>query len=201
MNPVTKAVTTTATLASADPLQTNDYIYDALVAGGSTRETPVAQELNTIGYYVFTVRGPKVTVAYYSAVVNPTLTDGEYLLSAAPTMTFTKQESFGYSLNGKEFQVPEGKPYTNVVDSFQGTTARILGGVNGSTATDSSGRAFTKTVDTGWTAAARDDLTSDIVKLWGLADLGTGRTDAIALSVSYNVARARVAAPGPSASS
>jgi len=173
--------------AGADPKQTNDYVYNVVKAGGTTRETPVAQELNTVGYYVYTVRGASVTVDYYCAVVNPTLTDGEYLLSATPTLTFTKRESFGYSLNGKEFQVPEGTPYTSVVDSFDGTTARILGGVNGSTATDSSGRALTKTIDTGWTPDTRcDELTSNIVRLWGLADLGTGRTDTYALSVSYD---------------
>ena len=74
VDPITKAVTTSGTLATADPTQTNDDIYDVLVAGGTARETQIAQELNTIGYYVYTVDGPKVSVDYYSAVVNPTLT-------------------------------------------------------------------------------------------------------------------------------
>jgi hypothetical protein len=133
------------------------------MAGGATRETPIAQELNTIGYYVFTVQGSQVTVDYYSAVVNPTLTlipeefDGEYLPSTTPRMTFTERESFGFSLNG-------------------------------SSAKDASGRAFTKTIDTGWSLPSPDDrLASDILKLWGLADLGTGRTDTYALSLSYEV--------------
>jgi hypothetical protein len=66
------------------------------------------------------------------------------------------------------------------------TTARILGGVNGSAATDSSGRALVKTVDTAWASQTRrDELTSNIVTLSGLADLGASRTDSYVLSVSY----------------
>ena len=101
-------------------------------------------------------------------------------------MNFVKRESFGYSLNGKEFFVPQGKPYTSVADSFQGTTARILGGVNGSSATDAAGRAFTKDVDTGWTARGRTDkrLKSNILTLWGLADLGSSHTDTYALAMT-----------------
>ena len=101
-------------------------------------------------------------------------------------MTFVKRESFGYSLNGKEFFVPQGKPYTSVKDCFKGTTARILGGSNGSTATDAAGRAFTKDIDTGWTCAAgRRCLASNILTLWGMADLGASHTDTYALSMSY----------------
>ena len=117
-------------------------------------------------------------------------------------MTFTKRESFGYSLNGKEFQVPEGKPYTSVVDSFDGTTARILAGVNGSTADRLRPAArFTKTVDTGWASpAARDDLTSNILTLWGLArPRHQAAPTADALSDELRPA-ARVAAPAASAS-
>jgi len=184
----TKAVTANGTLAAADPTQTNDNIYDVQVAGGSARETEVAQELNTIGYYVYTVRGPKVRVDYYSAAVNPTLSSGEYLLSTTPAMTFTKRESYGYSLNGKEFQVPEGQSYASVSDSFAGTTARILGGVNGSKATDAAGRTLTKTVDTGWNREAdRCDLSSNVLTLWGMEDIGSKTTDTYALSMSYDL--------------
>jgi len=34
--------------------------------GQKTRETPVAQELYTVGYYIFTVDGPNMTVDFYS---------------------------------------------------------------------------------------------------------------------------------------
>ena len=40
-------------------------------------------------------------------------------------MSFVKRETFGYGLNGKEFIVAEGAPYTTVSDSFGGTTAAI----------------------------------------------------------------------------
>ena len=190
VDPVTKAVTVAGTLAAPDPTQTNDSIFNVAVAGGSTRETEIAQELNTIGYYVYTVSGPKVRVDYYSAVVNPTLNSGEYLLATTPAMKFTKRESFGYSLNGKEFQVPEGKQYTSVSDSFEGTRARILGGVNGSQATDAAGRALTKTVDTGWSRhGACADLSSNVLTLWGMEDLGSKTTDTYALSLSYDLGR------------
>ena len=195
-------VTNTGYLASADPSQTNDYIYDVQVAKakgltgpgepftGAPRETPIAQDLNKVGYFIVTVDGPRVTIRYYAAAVNPTLTyagtdDAEYLLSTTPQMTFAKAETFGYSQNGKEFFVPQGQPYTSVVDSFQGTRARILGGTNGSTATDAAGRAFTKDIDTGWTCTAgRCRFESDILTLWGMADLGASHTDTYALSMS-----------------
>ncbi len=41
--------------------------------------------------------------------------------------TFTKRETFGYSLNGQEFLGWQGESYTAVQDSFEGTTAKILG--------------------------------------------------------------------------
>ena len=110
-------------LSAPDPKQTNDYIYDHLVAGGATRETPIAQDLNKVGYFIVTVDGPNVTIDYYAAVANPTLNNGgtdqaEYLLSTTPTLNFVKAETFGYGLNGKEFFVPEGQSYTKVADNF-----------------------------------------------------------------------------------
>ena len=181
-------VSNTGTLAKADPTQTNDYIYDKLVAGGSTRETPIAQDLNKIGYFIVTVDGANVTIDYYAAVVNPSLSsDGsEMLLSTTPTMTFVKEQSFGYSLKGKEFFVPQGAPYTSVRDHFRGTGARIIGGVNGSVATDSAARSFTKDVTTGWAAPGLADrrLKSNILTLWGLADVGADHTDTYTLSMS-----------------
>jgi len=56
------------------------------------------------------VDGPKVTVDYYSAVVNPTYSGGEYLISATPTLVFTHKDRFGYSLNGHEFKVAQASP-------------------------------------------------------------------------------------------
>ena len=105
--------------------------------------------------------------------------------------------------------MPQGQPYTSVVDSSQGTRARILGGTNGSTATDAAGRAFTKDIDTGWTCTAgRCRFESDILTLWGMADLGASHTDTYALSMSSSRfqghdrwgATAASWSPGPTAS-
>ncbi len=186
VDPITKAVTTTGTLTATDPTQTNDYVYDKLVAGGATRETQIAQEVNHVGYFIVTVAGANVTIDYYSAEVDPTLNDGEYLLSTTPKMTFVKRETFGYSLNGKEFFVPQGMSYKMVADGFKGTTARVLGGVNGSVATDAAGRRLTKDVTTGWAAPCSGDrrLKSNVLMLWGLADFGSDRTDTYTLAMT-----------------
>ena len=99
-------------------------------------------------------------------------------------MDFAKAETFGYGLNGKEFFVPQGQSYTTVKDGFQGTSAQILGGTNGSTVSDAAGRAFTKDVTTGWSCATGCGLESNILTLWGLADLYASHTDTYALSMS-----------------
>jgi len=160
-------------------IPSNDQQYD-----NPTREVPIAQQLNRVGYYIFTVDGPQVTVDYYSAEVNPTLIDGEYLIATTPTLQFVKQETFGYSLNGKEFLVPEGGSYTSVQDGFLGTSARILAGTNESTATDGSERPLTKTVNTGW--ALPGGSSSSVLTLVGLGDLGSAQTDVYTLSLTYN---------------
>jgi hypothetical protein len=159
----------------------NDAKYD-VPAFGFSRETPLAQELFTVGYYLFTVDGPRVTVEHYAS---PNGCNGDCDLVTTPTLTFTLHETFGYSLNGKEFLVPQGATYTTIEDSYHGTTARILDGINGSTAADYIGRAFTKTVDTGW-SHKRCSTVSDILSLWGMADLGTDQTDVYTLSLSYD---------------
>jgi hypothetical protein len=166
----------------------SDFKYN-VPAFGVTRETPLAQELFTVGYYIVTVDGPRVTVEHYAS---PNGCDGDCDLVTSPTLSFTKRETFGYSLNGKEFLVPQGASYTVVEDNYRGTTARILDGINGSTATDYAGRPLTKAIDTGWTPqdhGARkrdDDPASDILTLWGMTDLGSEQTDVYTLSMSYD---------------
>jgi hypothetical protein len=157
-----------------------------LPAFGRRRQTPLGQELNTVGYYIFTVDGARVTVDYYSAPVNPKLAAGNSTISTTPVLSFTRRETFGYSLNGKEFLIAQGQPYTVVEDSFARTNARILSGVNGSTGRDGSGRPFVRAVDTGWvrkTYATR----SDILSLWGMGDnIAEDRADVFALSMTYD---------------
>jgi hypothetical protein len=159
------------------------------------RETQIAQELFTVGYYIVTVDGPRVTFDYY-AMPNGCNGDCDQTYDVIPYynpadgtgVPFTKHESFGYSLNGKEVFVPQagsyaltddtGKAVANGETGYVGTTAAILNGTNGSTGKDYNNRALTKTVDTGWAPKGYDALASDIFTLWGMADsLATDFTD------------------------
>jgi hypothetical protein len=164
----------------------NDEKYNIPANGiyNGPREMEINQELFTIGYYIVTVDGPKVTVDYYGS---PNGCNGDCDLSAdLIPYTFTKHETFGYSLNGKEFLVPEGQPYTDVQDSFGSTSARIFSGKNNSTAAAYDGRPFTKAVDTGWTNRT-GGTSSDILTLWGMTDaMGSDQTDTYALAMNYN---------------
>jgi hypothetical protein len=175
----------------------NDVTYD-VPAFGHTRQTEISQDLYYIPYYIVTVDGPKVTIDYYAVNSNGNGSN----ISTTPTLTgnWQKRDSFGYSLNGKEFLIAQGQAYTSVQDAiragsgFFGTSAQILGGTNGSTVKDHSGRPLTKAVDTGW--APRDgwdrrdwdggNKLSDILTLWGMTDVGQTTTDTYALSMTYD---------------
>jgi hypothetical protein len=147
-----------------------------------------------------------VTVDYYSDAHGNWLSDANYPNGAGlsdtgktPTFNFVKKETWGYSLNGHEFLVAQGETYTSVVDSFETTIARILGGTNGSTAQDYNARPLTKTVNTGWTDVPtwrneffqrwfkkpEFDFASNVLTLWGMADLGSDHTDVFTLSMTY----------------
>ena len=173
-----------------------------------TRETSVSQETYTPGYYIYTVDGPCVTVDYYSDDHGNWQSDANYPngsgdplhpINVTPIFNFVKKETWGYCQNGKEFLVPQAATYTAVEDSFEGTTAQILDGTNNSKAQDYTLRSFTKAVNTGWIDIDRWcekhpehkwdydlDLASNILKLQGMADLGTEQTDTYALSLSYD---------------
>jgi len=175
----------------------NDETYNVGVFGHS-RQAMVSQELRTVGFYIYTVDGPRVTGEFYSAKVpnaapNPRCKAEpdmcEFIIPTTPELTFVKAETFGYSLNGKEFLVCQANQencnssYTQVADTYKGTRAKILSGANGSTAQDKNQRPFLKTVDTGWTD--KDDTTAtNILSLWGMADLNSDRTDVYTLSMT-----------------
>jgi hypothetical protein len=153
------------------------------------REASISQELYKIGYYIVTVDGPLVTVNYYSADNTGSYFDSElkeYLLTRTPILTFTKKETFGYALNGKEFLVARGGSYTCIQDRFEATIARILDGTNGSTAKDGSCRDLARRVATGWMPSINDPVASDILTLWGMSDLGREQTDVYTLSMTYD---------------
>ncbi len=82
-------------------------------------------------------------------------------------------------------QLPTARP-------VPGHNGAILSGTNGSTGTDYNGRALTKAVNTGWTPAEAG-LASDILTLWGMADLGSEQTDTYVLSMSFDKQAPRAA--------
>jgi Calcineurin-like phosphoesterase len=160
--------------------------------GQKTRETSVAQELYTVGYYIFTVDGPNVTVDFYSDNHGGWLSDASYPLGAGrpdtnvtPLFNFVKKQSWGYSQNGTEFLVAQGASYPTTPFTFGGTTAQFLAGTNSSTVKDYSNRALPHAVDIGWDAATCETA-SAIMYLWGTADLGAASGDTIVLSMSFD---------------
>jgi hypothetical protein len=149
------------------------------------RQVPVSQRLYDVGYYIVTVDGANVSIDYY-AVPSGSITT----ITTTPELTgnWTWKERLGNSLNGKEFVVPQGGSYTAVADTFQGTIARILDGVNTATDTDYVGRHFRQLVNTGWSSAdSLQSQSSRILTLWGLnPTLGTDTTAPFVLSLSYD---------------
>ncbi len=162
--------------------------------GQKGRETSLSQDLYRIGYYIYTVDGPRVTVDYYADDHGDWKSDEDYPSGAGredtgvtPAFNFVKRETFGYSLNGKEFLIggTNSPSYSAVRDSYGGTEARILAGSYANTATDYNGRILARTVNTGWTDNP-GSFRSNILSLWGMAALGSDRTDTFALSLSYD---------------
>ena len=165
--------------------------------GVKERETSLAQELHNIGYYVYTVDGPRVDVEYFSDAMGDFQSDSSYPHGASnpdfpagitPTLSFVKRDNYGYSLNGQQFLVAQGESYEIVQDRFRGTTAKILAGSNESTAVDGNDRPFVKAVNTGWVSKTVDThkLNSDILSLWGMADFDTVQTDVYVLSMTHD---------------
>ena len=70
--------------------------------GQKYRSTTISQEVDNIGFYIFTIDGPNVTVDYYSDrkggfVGGNKWPDGSGSL-ITPEFDFVKKESWGYSL-------------------------------------------------------------------------------------------------------
>ncbi|MCP5279932.1 MAG: metallophosphoesterase [Thiobacillus sp.] len=168
----------------------DSYKFYTPKAPYSDRETPFAQELYQVGYYVVTVDGPRVTFDHYASPKWWALSDGS---DGSPT--WTKRESFGYSLNGKEFVVAPGGYFDGVADNsptgsgWVGTEMAILDGMNATYSNISGNRATSQDVNTGWTSRteAGGNLASDVLSLWGMADtMGSEETDIYVLSMSYD---------------
>jgi hypothetical protein len=180
----------------------NDATWD-VTTFSHARQTRISEELYQIGYYVFTVDGPRVTVEYFAVPAGytgamPPAPDAAFDLTTTPALAgnFTSHGTFGYSLNGKEFLVAQNASYKAVADSFVSgsekapTVLSILSGSNRSAATDPLGRwPMTKAIDTGWTPRGADTA-SDVLTLWGMGDLGADSTDTYAIQLSFDPAAA-----------
>lgn len=181
--------------------------FNAPQAPVSSREIPLAQEVNRVGFYIGTVDGPRVSIDYYAAPAEVTAQmpkEGSqtpakprrFLLAQTPDFTgqWKKRETFGYSLNGRTFVVPQGGTYAVVQDTtaqatadgekgYLGTSATILAGTNGGTAATSVGKALAKAVYTGWSPAS--GTISDVFTLWGTQTVSDSQPDSFALSLSF----------------
>ena len=112
--------------------------------GTKSRETQIAQDLYNVGYYIYTIDGPRVTVDYYADSTGnfqdaPNYPFGDDSIPERlylPDLDFVKKESFGYSTNGEQFTIAQGESYTIVEDTFGRTRAEILSGTNNSTTKD-----------------------------------------------------------------
>jgi len=160
--------------------------------GQKYRSTTLSQELNNIGFYIYTIDGPIVIVDYYSDenggfVGGNKWPDGKGSL-ITPKFNFTKKESWSYSLNGKAFMIKQGDSYNIISDKFEGTTAKIIGGKNNNKVTDDLGKPLVKRVNTGWKKPDKkeDNLSGNVFYLSGMADTGTKATNTFALSLTYD---------------
>ena len=160
---------------------------DAYYCGGK-RQLQLSQEVYTVGYYIVTVDGANATVDYYSAPAYPTFgSSTENLIQSSVALNFTKRETHGYSLKGKQFLIGNGASFTAVSDTGpSGTIAKILSGTNNNPNSDLSGRQYFNDVNTGW-YAENGNTGSDILALWGMGyTLGSDQTDIYTLSLSYD---------------
>lgn len=171
----------------------NDVKYN-----NPTRETPIAQELYTVGYYMVTVDGARVTVDHFASNngCGGSLAGGgvDCDLTVTPKLNFEKRETFGYSLNGKQFLVEAGASFAGISDNiaagdgFVGTSMQFLDGINDNNINLFDGRATFSDVNTGWiskTEAGDDKLRSDVLSLWGVSDLSNSEANTVKLSMSY----------------
>ncbi|MGQ9686047.1 MAG: metallophosphoesterase family protein [Thiobacillaceae bacterium] len=158
------------------------------------RETPIIQELFTVGYYIVNVDGPRVSVEHWASDngCGGSLGAGvDCDLKVTPKLDFQWRETFGYSLNGKQFVVAPGVSFVGIQDTspYSATHAAILDGVNAINPTIYDGRTTYQVVNTGWTDKAEvgGNLVSDVLSLWGMHNVvGSSETDVYALSMSFD---------------
>ena len=181
-------------IASSDSSKfyTPKSLTDANWKGQKGREISLAQEMFTVGYYIYTVDGSRVTVEYFSDIHGGWKSDASYPngtglpdTNITPVFTFAKKQTWGYSTNGAEFVVSAGAAYPSASYAYAGTTATIVAGTNTSTAKDYTNRSFTHAVNTGWSPATAATA-SAIFSLWGTADIGAAAGDTVVLAMTYD---------------
>jgi hypothetical protein len=155
----------------------------------SKNDAPIEQDLYKVGYYIFTVDGPRVTVDYYADTIG-----GNYFGLQGGKFNFVKVSSIHYSLNGKEKLVAQKGSYVMADDTtvaetletgFKHTSMSILAGANASTSATNYGKALNNNVTTAW-KASDSSLSSDILNLNGMArTLGGIYTDQYVISMTY----------------
>ncbi|MGA2938541.1 MAG: metallophosphoesterase [Syntrophobacteraceae bacterium] len=162
--------------------------------GQKYRETSISQELATVGFYIFTVDGPLVTVDFYSDDNGQWGSNSNYPSGPSgagslitPTFNFIKKETWGYSLSGAEYLVNDLSGITTTTIKFGGTTAHLA---KSSIAMDATDRYFTKAVDAYWANKPSGvGAVSNVLYLLGVMDtgpvLGGPPADTFALIMSY----------------
>jgi hypothetical protein len=145
-----------------------------------TRETSISQELYTVGFYIFTVEGPTVTVDYYSDPDGNWYSDASYPDAASgpgtlvtPYFNFVKKETWGYSVAAtgvSSFLLAQGGLSAKI--TFGTTTAQVSKEGFSTPATDYTLRPLTKNVEAWW--APKKSLKnaaalSDVLTLVGAA--------------------------------
>jgi hypothetical protein len=163
--------------------------------GAKDRQTPISGEYDGTGYYIYTIEGPIVTVDFYSDTTTITTYSSDAYPDGSgsmitPTLNFTPKETWRFSLNGKAFMVAQGRDYSIVTDSYDGTSVSLMG-TNASTSTeDPTGpdpiaqtMPLTKRITTAWKDQP-DGLISSVLMLAGLNETGAERTEPYVLSMS-----------------
>jgi hypothetical protein len=173
--------------------------------GQKGRETSISQELYTVGFYIFTVNGPILTVDYYSDTTGNYYSTNSYPNGGTgtlitPTFNFARKETWGYnnSNNGSvtTYNLTQGG---STALTFGSTTAKIS--KTSTTAQDYNGRDLTKDIAAWWAPESTVSITgvtaiSDCLTLLGAAAAATvgseyGSTtynpnDAVAIQISYD---------------
>lgn len=171
-------------------IPSNDQKYNP----NNRQETPIAQELFTVGYYIATIDGPNLTVTHYASDngCGGSLGNGRDCdLKATPKLDFAKRETYGYSLIGKQFVIQPGASFTGISDTspsnngFAGTSMAIVDGVNAESTKLYDGRVAVQDVNTGW-APRNAALKSDVLTLWGMHNaIGSEQGDSYTLALKY----------------